>query len=70
MNKFRVGMPVYHYMQMGKVGTIVGVEQVPISQMHYSTEGTPSVMKKARVRYPDGTEVLHTFADLMRADLD
>ena len=70
MNKFRVGMPVYHYMQMNRIGTIVAVEQVPISQMRYSTEGTPSVMKKARVRYPDGSEVLHTFSDLMRADLD
>lgn len=70
MNKFRVGMPVYHYMQMNKVGTIVAVEDVPINQMHYSTEGTPSVMRKARVRYPDGSEVLHMFSDLMRADLD
>ena len=70
MNKFRVGMPVYHFMQMNKVGTIVSVEQVPISQMQYSTSGVRSVVKKARVRYPDGTEALHAFSDLMRADLD
>ena len=70
MNKFRVGMPVYHYMQMGKVGTIVAVEDVPLRQMHYSTEGSPTIARKARVRYPDGSEVLHNFADLMRADLD
>tara|TARA_B100001094_G_C18046559_1_gene727738 strand:- start:725 stop:937 length:213 start_codon:yes stop_codon:yes gene_type:complete len=70
MNKFRVGMPVYHYMQMNKVGTIVAVEDVPLSRMQYSTGGTPSVMRKARVRYPNGEEVLHSFADLMRADLD
>ncbi len=70
MNKFRVGMPVYHYMQMNKIGTIVAVEDAPVTTMHYSTEGTPSVVKKARVRYPNGEEVLHSFADLMRADLD
>ena len=44
MNKFRVGMPVYHYMQMNQVGTIVAVEDVPLRQMQYSTE------KKSRVR--------------------
>jgi len=70
MNKFRIGMPVYHYMQMNKVGTIIAVEQVPLSQMHYSTTGVPSVVKKARVQYADGSEVLHSFSDLMRADLD
>ena len=70
MNKFRIGMPVYHYMQMNKIGTIVAIEDVPIQRMHYSTDGTPSVAHKARVRYPDGTEVLHRFSDLMRADLD
>ena len=63
-------MPVYHYMQMGKVGVIVAVEDVPLNKMQYSTEGTPSVMRKARVRYPSGEEVLHSFANLMRADLD
>jgi len=70
MNKFRVGMPVYHYTQMNKIGTIVAVEDVPLRQMQYSTEGSPSVARKARVKYPDGTEVLHSFAELMRADLD
>ena len=70
MNKFRVGMPVYHYMQMNRVGLIVAVEDAPINRMHYSTEGTPSVVRKARVRYPDGKEELHDFANLMRADLD
>lgn len=70
MNKFRVGMPVYHYMQMNKVGIIVAVEDAPINRMHFSTEGTPTVVKKARVRYSDGEEVLHRFSDLMRADLD
>lgn len=70
MNKFRVGMPVYHFMQMGRVGVIVAVEQVPLKQMHYSTDGVPSVVKKARVRYPDGKEELHSFSDLMRDDLD
>lgn len=70
MNKFRVGMPVYHYMQMNKVGIIVAVEDASISRMHYSTEGSPSVVRKARVRYQDGEEVLHDFANLMRADLD
>lgn len=70
MNKFRVGMPVYHYMQMNKVGVIVAVEDVPVHRMQYSTQGTPSVARKARVRYPDGEEVLHKFSDLMRADLD
>lgn len=70
MNKFRVGMPVYHYMQMNRVGTIVSIEDVPIKQMQYSTHGSPSVARKARVKYPDGTEVLHRFSDLMRADLD
>ena len=70
MNKFRVGMPVYHYMQMNKIGTIVAIEDVPVSQMLYSTEGSPSVARKARVRYEDGSEVLHRFSDLMRADLD
>ena len=70
MNKFRVGMPVYHYMQMNRVGTIVAIEDVPIRQMQYSTDGSPSVARKARVQYPDGTEVLHRFSDLMRADLD
>ena len=70
MNKFRVGMPVYHFMQMNKVGTIVAVEDVPLRRMQYSTEGSPSIARKARVRYPDGTEVLHNFSDLMRADLD
>ncbi len=70
MNKFRIGMPVYHFMQMNKVGTIVAVEQVALNQMHYATSGVPSVVKKARVRYPDGSEELHAFSDLMRADLD
>ena len=70
MNKFRVGMPVYHFMQMNKHGVIVAVEDVPLRQMQYSTEGVPTVARKARVRYPDGTEALHSFADLMRADLD
>jgi|TARA_B110000467_G_C18105815_1_gene359701 hypothetical protein len=70
MNKFRVGMPVYHFMQMNNVGVIVAVEEVPLKQMHYSTNGVPSVLKKARVRYPDGREALHSFSDLMRADLD
>jgi hypothetical protein len=70
MNKFRIGMPVYHFMQMNKVGVIVSIEDVPLRQMHYSTEGSPTVARKARVRYPDGTEVLHNFSDLMRADLD
>ena len=70
MNKFRVGMPVYHFMQMNKVGVIVAIEDVPIRQMQYSTEGTPSVARKARVRYPDGSEALVSFGALMRADLD
>lgn len=70
MNKFRIGMPVYHFMQMGRVGTIVAVEDVPLQRMHYSTDGSPSVARKARVLYPDGSEALHSFSDLMRADLD
>ena len=48
MNKFRVGMPVYHYMQMNRVGTIVAVEDASINRMHYSTEGSPSVVRKAQ----------------------
>ena len=55
---------------MNKVGVIVAVEDVPVHRMQYSTQGTPSVARKARVRYPDGEEVLHKFSDLMRADLD
>ena len=55
---------------MNKIGTIVAVEDVPASTMHYSTHGSPTIARKARVRYPDGSEVLHNFADLMRADLD
>ena len=70
MSKFRVGMPVYHYMQMNKVGTIVAVEEVPVKQMHYFTNGVASVLMKARVQYSDGSEALHSFSDLMRADLD
>jgi hypothetical protein len=70
MSKFRIGMPVYHFMQMNNVGTIIAVEEVPIKQMHYSTSGVASVLKKARVQYPDGSEALHSFSDLMRADLD
>lgn len=68
--KFRIGMSVYHFMQMGRVGVIVAIEDVPVKQMHYSTNGVASVLKKARVRYPDGKEELHSFSDLMRDDLD
>ena len=45
MNKFRVGMPVYHYMQMNRVGTIVAVKDAFINRIHYSTEGSPSVVR-------------------------
>ena len=70
MTRLRVGMPVYHFMQMGKIGVIIAIENAANAQMQYSTNGVPSLTKKARVRYPDGSEVLHSLADLMRADLD
>jgi len=69
MQNIKVGTLVYHYLNMGKVGTVVEIKMNTANQV-WLTEGTPSVSKVAVVRYEDGTQEVHKFGDLMRADLD
>ena len=70
MSNLKVGTPVYHYMQMNKVGVIIAFEKVALQNMQYTTQGVQSTALKARVQYNNGEEVLHDLANLMRADLD
>ena len=69
MQNIKVGTPVYHYLNMGRVGIVVEVKTSTSNQV-WLTEGTPSISKVALVRYSDGKEETHNFSDLMRADLD
>ena len=69
MQNLKIGTPVYHYMNMGKVGTIVRIEELQ-AEARWMTGGTPSVRRVAVVRFSDGTEQTYKFGDLMRADLD
>jgi len=69
MQNIKVGTRVYHYLNMGRVGTVVEIKMSTANQV-WLTEGTPMVSKVAIVRYDDGTEQSCKFGDLMRADLD
>ena len=69
MQNIKVGTPVYHYLNMGRVGTVIEIKMSKANQV-WLTEGTPSVSKVAVVRYQDGTTEAYKFGDLMRADLD
>ncbi len=69
MQNIKVGTPVYHYLNMAKVGTVVEIKMQTANQV-WLTEGTPMVSKMAVVRFADGSEETLNFSDLMRADLD
>ena len=69
MQNIKVGTPVYHYMNMSRVGVVIEIKMETNNQV-WLTEGTPSISKMAVVRYSDGTEQTIQFGDLMRADLD
>jgi hypothetical protein len=67
MKNIKVGNLVYHYMQMGRVGTVVEVKKSK-SKVTWMTEGTPSVHMVAVVQYPDGTTSEFELGELFRAD--
>ena len=69
MQNIKVGTRVYHYLTMGRVGTVIEIKTSAANQV-WLTEGTPMVSKMAVVRYDDGSEQTCKFGDLMRADLD
>ena len=69
MQNIKVGTPVYHYLNMSRVGTVIEIKMKTNNQI-WLTEGTPMVAKMAVIRYADGTVEVHPFGDLMRADLD
>ena len=69
MQNIKVGTPVYHYLNMARIGSVVEIKTDPVAAV-WMTEGSPSGRQVAVVQYPDGTLVTHDLGDLMRADLD
>ena len=69
MQNIKVGTPVYHYLQMNRVGVVQQIKTETANQV-WMTEGSPSGRQYAVVGYPDGKLEKYLLADLMRADLD
>jgi hypothetical protein len=69
MQNIKVGTPVYHYLNMAKIGTVVEITTDKTANV-WMTEGSPTGRQLAAVQYRDGTVVTHDLSDLMRADLD
>jgi len=67
MKNIKVGSLVYHYMQMGRVGTVTEIKSSK-SKTVWMTEGSPSVRLTAIIQYPDGTTSEYEVAELFRAD--
>ena len=69
MQNIKIGTPVYHYLNMSRVGIVVDIQSSTNEQVWF-TEGTPSQVRRAVVEFPNGQRELLNFSDLMRADLD
>ena len=66
MKNLKIGSKVYHFLRMGRIGTITKIERSPTTVM--TTEGSLSSHTVVTVAYSDGTLERHQPGDLMRAD--
>ena len=67
MKNLKVGTRVYHFLNIGRMGTIVSFKKDAKNQM-WLTEGTPSATLIAIVEFDDGTIAACEPGDLFRAD--
>ena len=70
MQNIKIGTPVYHYLNMAKVGEVTEIITGPPRAGNWTTEGTTFGQAYALVRYKDGSITKHILGELMRADLD
>jgi hypothetical protein len=66
MKNLKIGSRVYHFLRIGRVGTIVKIESAPMTVM--TTEGSLSGLTTVTVRFDDGTEQQFSPENLMRDD--
>ena len=66
MKNLKIGSKVYHFLRMGRVGTITKIKRMPVTMM--TTEGSLSSHTIITVTYDDGTSEQHDTGDLMRDD--
>ena len=68
MKNLKVGSRVYHFLNIGRIGTIVSFKKDTKNQV-WLTEGTYSAAVLAIVEFDDGTVAACEPGDLFRADI-
>ena len=72
MQNLKIGTRVYHYSNMGKIGTVVEFHEGPPlpGNAWMTTEGTRTVQMFVTIEWDDQSKDMISVVGLMRADLD